>query len=145
MTLYVCMYPACSFRVVHVRGPPVDPAMSLPSSDAMHPLASAALANAESVEMLTAVLAAVPPPIVREELGETSSGHRVTLLQQQGRPAKMKVGSGNRGGAKVRARQEAPLDFIHSYFNRLELYILIYKTSRDSSASRMLVNVVVRN
>ena len=109
MTLYVCMYAVCYFRVVHVRGPPVDPAMSLPSSDAMHLLASAALAKAENVKMRTPVLAALPPPIVREELGETSSGHRVTLLQQHGRPPKMKVGSGNRGGAKVRARQESPL------------------------------------
>ena len=65
--------------------------------------------------MLTAVLAAVPPllapPIVKEELGATSSGHRVTLMQQYGKPPKMKVGSGNRGGVKVRARQEAPHSF----------------------------------
>lgn len=77
-------------------------------------MASAALANAEgfkalaeAISLQAAAAQSAPPPVTRENVGTTADGRPVRIVIQDGKLPKMKVGGGNRGGAAVRARQQA--------------------------------------
>ena len=107
MSIYDCTYPSRSFQPRLAPAGRTGLSRATMSDSVTTALAAAAQANAEGVKLLTEALAASAPPVIhREEVGVAPTGQRVTVLDQEGRPPRMKVGSGNRGGAKVRARQE---------------------------------------
>jgi len=85
------------------------PAPATPAATT-HALVSAALASAQSVHQLSQALKPVAP-IVIKHIGHTSSGDRLSVIEQPGMPPKLKTGKANRGGKAVRARQE---DHLHT-------------------------------